>query len=376
MRRIKILIIIGALDIGGAEGQVYELAKGLDKQRFELVICSLVNHGVYIPKIRQLGIRVETITERMRYVPLNLHRLIQLIKQEKFDIVHNVLFTSELFGTFAAKYGKVPVIINSIRSMGFLRYKNRRPIKKMLYNVSDITIANSNLLKNTLIAYNLANEHKIKVIYNGVDTDKFSQRSISTSLADGNRSFNIPSRDIRVVGAVASLTPVKNHICLLHAIPSILEEVPKTIFLIIGNGALKPMLEKESRDLQIRKNIFFTGNRDDTANLLAAMDLSVLCSVREGFANVILESMACGTPVIASNVGGNGEAVQHGVSGFLFESNAHLELADRVKKLLREEVLRQQMGIAARQRVTEYFSLQKMLTQYHGLYDSLMALKS
>ena len=117
------------------------------------------------------------------------------------------------------------------------------------------------------------------------------------------------------------------------------------------------------------------GERKDTAELLRLMDLSILCSLREGFSNVILESMASGKPVIASNVGGNPEAIVEGATGFLFEPQDSDELAVKTIVLLKNKNLREQMGRTARERAEELFSITKMVEMYKNLYPPLLRTK-
>jgi glycosyltransferase involved in cell wall biosynthesis len=372
MKKIKLLFIIHSLDVGGAEGQLYELVTRLDKKRYEPAVCSLTGNGPYVARLRKQGVPVLLLAPRLRNVPTKLKKLFDFMRQERFDIVQNVMFTAGVFGTLVARCCNVPVVVNSVRSLGFLHFHYRRPIKRFLYKMSDCVIANSELMKSHLIRRRIAPESKIRTIYNGVDIERFSndKQDQNTTLRN---ALGIKTDNFPLVGMVASLSPVKNHQCLLKAIPSILEEFPRAAFLLIGDGSLKESLQKSAESRGIERSIFFLGERKDIPDLFKLVDFSVLCSFREGFSNVVLESMACGTPVIATNVGGNPEAVIDESTGFLFEADDHQNLAAKMILLAKNQNLRQQMGLAARKRVEDFFNTKYMVKIYEDLYQSLLA---
>jgi len=375
-KNIKLLIIIESLAVGGAEGQVYELVKGLDKNRYEPVVCSLTNGGLYLDKIRNEGVKVITIANRLRGVPFKLPTLIKFFREERFDIVHNQMFVAGLFGTVLAKILGVPVIINSVLSLGFLVNRYRRPIKFILYKLSDCVIVNSERIKSLLIQYRVVEKEKIRTIYNGVDVEKYHPERNGFSLSQRKKEAGIGPRNCQIIGMLARLISVKNHLCLLKAITIVRKEFPEAIFLIIGNGPLREPLEKCVRDLQIKENVIFLGERKDTHELLSMMDLSVLCSFREGFSNAILEAMATGVPVIATSVGGNPEAILDGVTGYLFDPTDHEALAERVKEILNDKNRGQQMGLAGKRRAEDLFSVPGMVRNYEAIYRSLLTGRS
>ena len=256
-KKIKLLLIIHSLDVGGAEGQVYELVKGLDKKRYEPVVCSLTSQGAYIEKLRAEGIRVVVIGNRLRQLPSKLNKLVRLIRQEKFDIVQNVMFTAGVIGTIVARACRVPVVINCIRSLGFLHYGYRRPVKRILYKMSDCVIANSNQTKSLLIMHRITQAAKIHTVYNGVDLDRFRPAANPHSLEDRKAAIGLGHENSPIIGMVANLSPVKNHDCLLKAIPKILKEFPRAAFLLIGSGSLKDSLKLTAQYLGIQRSVFF-----------------------------------------------------------------------------------------------------------------------
>jgi glycosyltransferase involved in cell wall biosynthesis len=259
MNKIKLLLVIHSLEIGGAEGQVYELAKGLDKNHYQAVVCTLTSKGAYIEKLRAEGIRVEVICDRLRQLPWRLLRLVRLLRNERFDIVQNVMFTAGVVGTVLAKACEVPVVINSIRSLGFLHYWYRRPIKRFLYKISDCVVANSKQPESLLIAHGIAPASRIRTIYNGVDTERFKPVRNNTELAKAKAALGLSDKH-PIVGVIANLSLVKNHECLLKAVPSILETIPRAAFLIVGGGSLRNQLERIAASLGVHRSVFFWAN--------------------------------------------------------------------------------------------------------------------
>jgi glycosyltransferase involved in cell wall biosynthesis len=256
VKKIKLLLIIHSLDLGGAEGQLYELVKGLDKKRYEPVVCPLTGDGPYVERMRREGVRVLPIARRLRHVPWKLLKLVNLIRREKFDIVQNVMFTAAVFGTVVARCCRVPVVINSVRSLGFLHYWYRRPVKRFLYKMSECVIANSNLTKSLLIKHRIAQAGKIHTVYNGVDLARFQPADNSDSLAKQKASIGI-GENFPIIGMVANLSPVKNHDCFLKAIPTILKEFPRAAFLVFGGGSMKYSLERTAQSLGNQRRVFF-----------------------------------------------------------------------------------------------------------------------
>lgn len=257
MKKLKLLIVIHSLEVGGAEGQVYELAKGLDRDRYQTVVCTLTGKGgVYIDKLRAEGIRVEVICDRLRQLPWHLFKLVRLLRGERFDVVQNVMFTAGVIGTVLARVCGVPVVINCIRSLGFLHYWYRRPVKRILYKMSDCVIPNSKQTESSLIERGIAQASKIRTIYNGVDTDRFQPVGQAAALAKARAALGLGENRL-VIGMIANLAPVKNHECLLKAIPIVLNEVPDAAFLLVGSGSLSERLQKAAQSLGVHRSVFF-----------------------------------------------------------------------------------------------------------------------
>ena len=215
------------------------------------------------------------------------------------------------------------------------------------------------------------------VIYDGVDTERFRPREHRRA---GKRG---PGSEVRAqlgVGddeqlsvGVCRLIPQKRPELLLSAFAIVHKSRPGTRLLILGSGELRDSLVELSRELGIAHSVIFAGYREDVAECLAASDVFVSSSAKEGFSNVLLEALATGLPAVVTDVGGNREAVRDGQEGFLCEPSAE-RLAERVVRIVTDAELRKEMSRNARRRAME-FGLERMADQTAALYDRLLSRK-
>jgi len=197
-------------------------------------------------------------------------------------------------------------------------------------------------------------DDKIRVIYNGVDLAQFRTSTDRGVLAEFGFAENDP-----VVGIVAVLRPEKDHVSLLRAARTVVDELTNARFLIIGEGPTRPQLEALCTELGITPNVHFAGSRDDVARLLPAIDVFVLTSTSECFPISVLEAMACARPAVCTAVGGIPEVINEGETGYLVPPKDPPQLAARLVRLLRDPQTARRMGGAARARVEAEFDLDR-----------------
>jgi glycosyltransferase involved in cell wall biosynthesis len=368
---IDICYIIGQLGKGGAERQLYELLKGLDRNRFAPVVITLSEGGYWKGRIQGLGIRVFELKRRKNMEFRRLFRLIRLLLKIRPAIVHTFLESANSYGRLAAAVTGRPVIIASERNAGELgRDKQRFQlfVDRFLSRFSDRIICNSRHCARMLVEEHSFKKGKVCAIHNGID---------SVNISNGSPPGNAGGSTEKVVGIVGSLSSQKNHILFMDMAKIISGKMPtrKVRFMIVGGGPLEDMLKDHARKSEIEDLVTFTGERDDIPDILGRMDVFVITSHYEGLSNAIMEAMSAGLPVVATDAGGNRELVDHGVTGFLCPSGDALSLALNVIHLLDDHHMAVLMGKKGRARIIEEFGMKKMIDSTGAVYEEILKQK-
>ncbi len=212
---------------------------------------------------------------------------------------------------------------------------------------------------------------KTTAIANAIDIGKFTNRSVEREKILS--TLALPERPSYLVTVVAGLNNQKGHQHLIRAIPAILKNVPGTFFLFVGEGHLLSFLQDLARREGVAQSVVFTGRRPDIPEILGITDLVVLPSLFEGMPLSVLEAMAAGRAVVATNVDGTSEVVQDGITGYLVPPADSAALAKRISDLLMDESRRREFGRRGRQRIEEHFTLRRMLERYRALYREASA---
>lgn len=357
---------------GGAEKQIYELAKGLDKSRYNVTIASLDTWG-QAPRqlIESAGCRLEVFRVVRIY---GLTGFIQGIKFHRFlrenrvQVLQTYHFSSDIWGTVLGKLAGVPVIISNRRDMGFWRSGIHVRAYLWVNRWVTKTVGNALSIRELIKAQEGIPDGKLDVIYNGVDVP--SQQS---AVFLSEVPVKTPS-DILVMH-VANLKPVKGHTFLLKAFQGIYAKHPHVKLVLIGEDQLNGALQAQAKELGIKDRVIFLGKREDACALLSLADICVLPSLSEGMSNSILEYMSAGKPVIATNVGGNPELVKHGVNGLLVEKENADAIKDALLTLIKDKDRCRAMGNAGLERVRSEFSMAAMVGQYDRLFNDLLSAK-
>ncbi len=384
MDKIKVLYVIGTLDVGGTERQVVELALRLDRSRFEPLVCCLSSGGplqvmleaegvpvfmVGFPGLRKsIGGLIGIIPEILR----SLNRFRAFISRYRPEIVHGLLFWAYVIGAFVARVSRVPVVVASRRSLGY--FKASKPhylfLERIANWMTDLVIANSEAAREDAMRRERLLPNKIIVIHNGVDPGRFA----SFPDQDLRDSLGL-SKNGPVVGVVSNFIHYKGYKFFLEGWASVVKKFPEGAALLIGDGPLRGEFEAMAQGVGLSDSVRFLGMRQDVPALLALMGLLVHPSQEEGFSNAILEAMAAGKPVVATAVGGNPEAVVHGKTGLLVPPRDSEALAKAMLWLLEHPNDAAEFGEAGRRRVTERFEISAMVRQYEAVYERLVGEK-
>jgi glycosyltransferase involved in cell wall biosynthesis len=230
-------------------------------------------------------------------------------------------------------------------------------------------MANSQEAKRIAVEAEHLRPDKVSVIYQGVDMSVYNKDNGDPGGCD---YLGIPA-DYRVVGMVANLRPVKDIPLFLRAASLVARECEDVVFLMAGRGEQLEELRHLAAELGLTGRIYFTEGRGQIVDYLGRMCLGCLTSQSEGFSNAILEYMAAGLPVVATDVGGNREAVIDGETGYLIRERTPEALAQPILQLLRDESLRATMGHAGYERCKQHFEIGKTIGALEAFYQSLVA---
>lgn len=370
MDKINIMYVIATLDIGGAEKQLVELVKRLDKRKFNPIVCCLTRGGSWERELKNAGIEYFILGKKFKLDFSVIFKLVRILKDRKIQIMHTWMFTSNFFGRIAGLISRVPILIASERCIDIWKNKLYLFVDKILSCFTDKIICVSKGVQNFYHECAYIPLNKMTVVHNGVEiTDilKVDFKKITMELGV-KESENI-------VTTIGRLAPQKGIEYLLYAVPEILKSRPKTKFLIIGEGVEENKLRKLSKRLNISKNIIFTGVRTDVKKLVSITDVFVLASLFEGLPNVVMEVMLAEKPVVATRIPGNDELVIDGETGILIPPKDSSSLASAIITLLKNPQKAKDMGLKGRERIKKHFSIDKTLKKTEELYRRLVKSK-
>jgi glycosyltransferase involved in cell wall biosynthesis len=368
MEQIKILFGLSQLGRGGLELQVLELCKGLSKDKFLIYCLPLWPIYDLEEEFVKTGVQIIKIHKKASFDLSILLRLIKFLKREKIDIVHTWIFTSNTWTRTAAILNNIPVIIASERSVDTWKKFPHKIVDRLLSKKTDLIISNSKAVYEFVISEGIS-ANKCNIIYNGVDIEKANNNNKSPNIIKDE--INIPLDKI-IIGIVANFNPQKDYNNFVHAANLILKNRDDVHFLTVGIGPELNSILELTINFRINNRFTFLGSRNDIPNVLSVMDIFTLTSTREGFSNAILEAMAVGLPIVATDVGGNAEAVVDGETGFIVPPNDPEELALALIKLIESPKLRKNFGEGGKRRTKLHFDSTTMVETYSKLYLDLI----
>jgi glycosyltransferase involved in cell wall biosynthesis len=366
MRRLRVLHIVGGLGLGGGQKLTALVAAGLDRERFDVHVLNLGFPGPYRDYLRSHGVEVTDLGLPMRpqlrsfgAVRGLAHLLRFLFHKPRWDIVHTHMFRTSLLCA-------VPARLAGSRLFGTVHriYFWWQPlIEYVLAPLHEAIVVDSLAVGRILQAVTHINVNRYVVIHNGIDIEEFAA---PPSKAEARASLGLPDESV-VITEIAHLAPHKGQDHLIAAFALIADASMR--LLLVGEGPIKPNLERQARSLGIADRVTFADSRNDLPRVLAASDILALPSTFEGFGIVQAEAMYMGIPVVATSAGGSTEVVADGVTGFLVPFGDEAALADRLSRLKDSDALRRQFGVAGRARVLERFTQKTMSARYASLYE-------
>ncbi|EMI20828.1 Glycosyl transferase, group 1 domain protein [Rhodopirellula maiorica SM1] len=371
---LRCLFVITSMPVGGAETLLVNLMRRMDPEVMIPEVVCLKEAGPLGEQIAS-EFKIHTHLLSSKYDLRVLPRLVQLMYRRWIDVVITVGAGDKMFwGRIAAKLAGVPVIASALHSTGWPDGVGR--LNRKLTCITDAFIAVADSHGEFLTSFERFPAAKVNVIRNGVDCDRF--RNSPTARESLREQLGIPI-DAPVVGLVAALRSEKNHSMFLNTAAMIRDQncdsrLGDTHWVLVGDGPERPAIEKLRDELNLGSRVHLLGTRHDTPELVAGMDVFALTSLNEASPVSILESLACGVPVVATDVGSISESVIEGVTGHLVPSEDVPAMAAAVTRLLNDPAAARRMGENGRDRVVATGSLDSMVRGYQSLatrlYDS------
>ncbi len=361
---IRLFLMINTFETGGSERQFTVLAQNLAPAQFQAHLGCVSRRGPLadnFPDVPQFPLGGSLFGWQSLRTRLNLSRH---LRRHQVRIAHAFDFYANLTLIPAAKLARVPVVIGSHRQLGDLMTPAQFRAQAAAFRWCDAVVCNSQAAADRLIATGLAPE-RLAIIGNALPAETFTAAPAALPKLPG----------VVRVGMVARMNHrYKNHSGFLRIAALIHAHMPDAEFLLVGDGPLRPELEREASSLGLGDSAIFLGDRQDMPAVLASMDIAVLTSDSESLSNVILEAMAAGLTVVAYKVGGNCELLDE-QRGALIPAGDETAFAGAVQNLLGDAELRQQLGRNAQQFALQNFSLDRVRQRYAELYVALLQKK-
>lgn len=371
----RILQIIPTLDRGGAEKQLALLATGLPRDRFDVHVCVLTRGGPWLTTLEAQQIPVTAVHKHHKLDPAAYWRLKRIIQQLQPALVHTWIFAANSYGRQAAFQAGVRRVVAGERCVDLWKAWYELAIDRYLARRTDRIVTNSSGVREFYAAHGISPD-KFTLIPNGIAaarTDGPHGGAPSPADATGQLRAELGVPDgARLIGAVGRLWPQKRYKDLIWAIHLLDEARGDTHLLIVGEGPERMRLERYARLVQIDHLVHFLGERDDVPRLLPSFECLWLGSGYEGQSNAILEAMAAGLPVVATDIPGNRDLIVPTETGYLVPVGDRTAFARWTNLLLDDRELAARLGAAGRKRILQEFSVDKMVQRHVALYDELL----
>jgi glycosyltransferase involved in cell wall biosynthesis len=364
VRPYPVVVMLTSFDIGGTERQTVELVRRLDRERFRVHVACFHRRGALLEDL-PASVAIESFPLDGFRSPGAVRQLLRFTswcRSIGACLVHTCDLYANMFGLSGARLAGITTRIGSRRDV-ITGDKTRLQLagQRHAYRLAHAIVANSAAAAAQLAREGVPDE-KVRLIPNGVDTERFGRA----------RS----ARPIRRVVMVANLRPEKGHDVLLAAVPRILAVHPDAEFVLAGSGPCRDALESQARAGGVDRRVRFLGECRNVPEVLADGDLFVLPSRTEAMPNAVIEAMAAGLPVVASDVGGIPELIAHDRTGLLVPAGDPAALAAAVTELMTDPARAAALGRSARAFIAREFGFGRMVARFEELYLSAIERRS
>ncbi|KXG78735.1 putative glycosyltransferase EpsD [Fervidicola ferrireducens] len=365
MKKIKLLEVVRDAE-GGMKRHVEYLIRGLDKDKFDIILLLSAENLKLWNLEKSVKVANTRLGDRRALLAISksFFDIVKILKKEKIDIIHSHGLLAAAIGTAAALVAGTPRIVTTLHNFPKNNFQNRLAGYFLRYNHKIITVSQK-MAQEVREVFSIPVE-KLAVIYNGIDLKSLGKFNISTFKRENSFSFL----------NIARLIPEKGVDVFLKASALLLEKLSSDKidlkFYIAGTGPMEKKLKDLADELSLSGKVFFLGFCPDVYKIISESDALVLSSLSEGLSLSLLEAMAMGKPVIATDVGGNPEIVKNGISGILVPPADPKALAEAMEYIIKNPGAAEKMAINARHMVMERFSHEHMVDALQNLFSSLI----
>ncbi|MBM4301919.1 MAG: glycosyltransferase [Deltaproteobacteria bacterium] len=368
-RRLKVLHLLAAMPVGGAEDLVAAIVRGLDPQRFAAAVATLGPPGPVGQELRARGYEVVSLgldikrTSTWRVVG----EVRRLLKAGRPDILHTHLYHPNLYGRLGSLGLGLPGVVAAVHN-SYTRIKFHRRVWNFLLGwASDRVLVGSVQVWQDVRRYDGVPAGRLLLMPYGIPLAELNTR---LSRKEARERLGLSEGDL-VIGAVGRLEEQKGHVHLLAALPELQRQIPDLAVLLVGEGREEEDLRRQVRELGLSSSVRFLGTRRDLPEIYRALDLFVHPSLWEGLPLALLKAMGAGVPVVATRVSGSQEAIVDGVNGCLVAPGDPDALGRAILELYLHPEARRRLGETARCTVAARYSLEAMLVRLEDLYLEL-----
>ena len=369
---IRVAFVVDTMHFGGTEMNALRTAKRLDPARFSVVVATLARRGPLLQEYQDTGIRVVQFPISSLYNRTALTegmRLFRFLRSERIDVLHCHDLYANAFAVPWGRIARVPVVIASRRWTHPVASRPMEFVNRVAYRLAHRILGNSGAVARMLRDIDGVPAERILEVPNFVESHAFQSPTLASQAAF-RTELGIPAGAL-VVGCVARLVDVKDHRTMLRAMALLAPSWPTLRLVLVGDGPLRSPLESLANELGIVGQVHFAGHRANDPNINRMFDISALCSLSEGFPNVIVEAMAAERPVVATAVGGNVDAVRGG-TGILVPPAEPAHLANALDRLLRDPVLRRRMGAEGGRVARAEYHVSTVIPRLEAMYCDLL----